>query len=193
VIAHARTHVIAYIALFFAMTGTSMAASAMWTGTNIVDGSLTGTDVLNGSLTGSDIQNGSITPSDLSTTGTSPAAEPWHQVGAAGEPPLLDPFIQPSDGYASPGFYRDQNGRVWLKGTVASTNSSYTPNATIFVLPTGYRPSERLVVSTTATTVNPDGGYGQQRVAIEPDGRVTTGAPTGMYTSLDGVSLRPAP
>src|SRR5690242_9609592 len=56
--------VVAYMALFFAMSGTAYAA-AKWTGTDIVDGSLTGADVAAGSLTGDDIAPGSITGTQL--------------------------------------------------------------------------------------------------------------------------------
>ncbi|WP_151082982.1 hypothetical protein [Nocardioides cynanchi] len=56
------------LALFLVLgTGTAYAASSMWTGANVVDGSLTGADVQDGSLSGTDIQNGSITSSDLAS------------------------------------------------------------------------------------------------------------------------------
>ena len=58
---HLAQHCIAYIALFFAMSGSAFAATVMWTGANIVDGSLTGADVQNGSITGADIQPGAVT------------------------------------------------------------------------------------------------------------------------------------
>src|SRR4051794_10980384 len=66
ILGHMRQNVVAYIALFIALGGTSAYAANEWTGTNIVDESLTGADVkgadatssvagTNGSLTGADI------------------------------------------------------------------------------------------------------------------------------------------
>src|SRR3954465_3812052 len=63
---HMRQNVVAYIALFVALSGTSAYAANEWTGANIVDESLTGADVkgsdatanvagTNGSPTGADI------------------------------------------------------------------------------------------------------------------------------------------
>lgn len=55
-VGHLRTNVVAYVALFLALSGgTAYAASAKWTGTDIVDESLTGVDIKNGSLGASDI------------------------------------------------------------------------------------------------------------------------------------------
>src|SRR3954451_979685 len=68
---HVAANVVAYLALFVAMSGTATAATVMWTGANIADGTLTGADVQDGSLSGGDIQNGSITSSDLAPGATS--------------------------------------------------------------------------------------------------------------------------
>ena len=82
---------IALMAFFIAMTGTAGAATAMWTGANIVDGTLTGADVQNGSLTGADIQPGSVTAADLA-----PGA-------ASAEAPLLT-FDSGTTSYDQPSF-----------------------------------------------------------------------------------------
>jgi hypothetical protein len=58
--------VVAYIALFFAMSGTAY-ATVQWTGANIADGSLTGADVQNGSLTTSDLAAGTVSSGGTST------------------------------------------------------------------------------------------------------------------------------
>src|SRR3954447_1606058 len=72
--------VVAYLALFFAMSGTAYAA-VQWTGANIQDGSLTGADVQDGSLTGADVAPNSITgdniaPGSISGTDLAPNAIP---------------------------------------------------------------------------------------------------------------------
>ena len=56
-----RANAVAFAALFFALCGTSVAASAMWTGANIVDGTLSGRDVGDDSLAGDDIDESTLT------------------------------------------------------------------------------------------------------------------------------------
>lgn len=76
---------IAILALVVATSGgTAYAATAMWTGTNIVDGSLTGADVGNGSLTGADIANGSISSADLASGATTGTSGPLAKIDVAG-------------------------------------------------------------------------------------------------------------
>src|SRR5688500_17519937 len=62
---HLRSHVVAYVALFFALSGTAVAAKPLLTGADIQDGSLTGTDVQNESLTGVDVLNDSLKGADV--------------------------------------------------------------------------------------------------------------------------------
>src|SRR3954451_10084949 len=71
---HIAANLIAYLALFVAMSGTATAATVMWTGANITDGTLTGADVQDGTLSGSDVQNGSISSADLAPGATSGGA-----------------------------------------------------------------------------------------------------------------------
>jgi hypothetical protein len=58
------SQVVAYVALFVALGGTSFAA-VMVTGRQVKDGSLTGTDLKNGSVTGKDLKNRSVTTYDI--------------------------------------------------------------------------------------------------------------------------------
>jgi hypothetical protein len=57
-------NVVATLALFIALGGTSYAALTI-TGKNVKNGSLTGADVKNGSLTGADVKNNSLTGGDI--------------------------------------------------------------------------------------------------------------------------------
>jgi Putative metal-binding motif len=50
VLSHLRSHAVAYVALFFALTGTAIAAKGLITGADIQDNSITGADVLESSL-----------------------------------------------------------------------------------------------------------------------------------------------
>jgi hypothetical protein len=62
---HMRQNVVAYLALFVALGGTTAYAANEWTGTNIVDSSLTGQDIFPNSVPGGDITNGSLTGADI--------------------------------------------------------------------------------------------------------------------------------
>jgi hypothetical protein len=72
---------IAILALVVATSGgTAYAASAMWTGSNIVDGSLTGADIQNGSITSADLaggSGGSATVQPLATIDLAPLTTGW--------------------------------------------------------------------------------------------------------------------
>ena len=57
---HMRHNVVAYLALFFALSGTAIAAKPLLTSADIQDGSLAGVDVRNDSLTGDDILESSL-------------------------------------------------------------------------------------------------------------------------------------
>jgi hypothetical protein len=61
--------VVAYLALFVALGGTSAYAVNEWTGANIVDESLTGRDVLDNTLASADITNQSLTGTDIADFG----------------------------------------------------------------------------------------------------------------------------
>ena len=62
---HLRRNAVAYLALFVALGGTSVAATTLITGKNVKNGSLTGKDVKNSSLTGADLRSDSINSEDI--------------------------------------------------------------------------------------------------------------------------------
>jgi hypothetical protein len=65
---HIRSNLIAYVALFFALSGTAAYASHLTVySSDIVDGQVFSVDVANGSLTGVDVANSSLTGSDVAT------------------------------------------------------------------------------------------------------------------------------
>lgn len=64
-VGHMRRNVVAYLALFVALGGTSAYAANEWTGANIVDESLTGLDIKNGSVASGDVTNESLTGADV--------------------------------------------------------------------------------------------------------------------------------
>lgn len=71
----------------------------------------------------------------------SQAPEPWHVVGAAGEPPFISPWGT-FTGFQVPRF-RKVGNQVFLDGVLGHTNAT---NASVaFVLPVGYRPQATVV------------------------------------------------
>jgi hypothetical protein len=88
-------NVVATVALFVALGGTSYAALTV-TGRNVKDSSLTGRDIRNSSITTADVKNGSLLARDFAagqlpagprgTPGTQGAAGPKGDTGAKGDP-----------------------------------------------------------------------------------------------------------
>jgi len=62
---HLRSNAVAYLALFVALGGTSLAAATVITGKNVKNSSLTGKDVKNSSLTGADVRAESLNGGDV--------------------------------------------------------------------------------------------------------------------------------
>jgi hypothetical protein len=66
IISHIRSNLVAYVALFFALSGTAYAAGGLLIySDNIVDGQVFSVDVADDNLTSLDVQNGSLTGGDL--------------------------------------------------------------------------------------------------------------------------------
>lgn len=91
---HLRRNAVAYLALFIALGGTSVAAVTVITGKNVKNSSLTGVDVKDSSLTGGDIKNRSLRPADFRGSVQGPQGDPGPQgpkgdtgaKGAQGDP-----------------------------------------------------------------------------------------------------------
>jgi hypothetical protein len=214
-------HVIALLALFFAIAGGSAIALQ---GKNSVDSgdikrnAVKSPDIAKNAVTSAKLRNEGVRAVDLGagSVGTSeiqdrgvgaadlPQAEAWHTVGAAGEPPfgnggqgdcVWSSFL--TDIYTSVAFHKDPFGVVRLTGIAdANVGSGGDQNcdagyedASIFVLPPGYRP-------TRAITFPEDGGKqiivnGSTATEFGPPGQVlgysAVGAPE---ITLSQVSFR---
>lgn len=111
------------------------------------------------------------------------APEPWHMVGATGEPAFKNGWANyASASYAKAGFFKDPHGIVHLLGLVSGGTAN--AGAAMFTLPAGYRPAIELILATGSNSV-----YG--RVDIVPNGDVVANTPTSnVWVALDGLTFR---
>jgi hypothetical protein len=154
-------NVVSVIALFVALGGTGLAASQL--GKNSVGpkqlkrNAVTTTKVKNEAITASKVKKGTLTGTQInaSTLGTVPTAnsaqtaqtaqtanalspsEPWHDVGAPGEPTFLNKWANEPALPAEPSvaFYKDLDGIVHLQGYAVKGEGER-----FFELPAGFRP-----------------------------------------------------
>ena len=108
-----------------------------------------------------------------------PPVEKPHLVGASGEIPFQNSWVNFGGTNASASYYKDPFGRVYLKGTI-KTGASGT---TAFTLPAGYRPQEAEIFPVVA-----NGAFGL--VTVNPDGTVSITTGSSTYTTLSGISFR---
>jgi hypothetical protein len=216
--------VFALLALIVAVGGTSAYAANTVFSTDIVDGEVKSVDVGDAEVKSADVKDQSLTTFDVSTflgadvvdntlTGADVdeatlnlVAEPWHEIGAPGEPTFNDGLPNHDfcywtnfDGaHNSAAFLRDRAGFVHLKGLVDANDGDMFQcgvagdYARIFSLPEGYRPAQREVHLTLT-----NGALGRVNVDVFL-GTVTVEAPTTFanaeqWLSLDGISFRCAP
>lgn len=109
--------------------------------------------------------------------------EPWHEVGALGEPALTGSWVYYGSNYPTPAFKKYPDGRVRLKGLVKNGINGQP----IFTLPVGYRPPDpgagaQLIFPTVALSA-----FGEIRVG--PDGAVVCQAGANGFVSLDGIEF----
>jgi hypothetical protein len=114
--------------------------------------------------------------------------EPWHEVGAAGEPPFF-PGWDNSPGGETVAFYKDPMAVVHLKGMVRRV----TGCCAAFMLPAGYRPDSTKVFASTTGNIGLPSSPGNF-VDITTDGRVIpareTSSTAAPFWTLDGITFR---
>jgi hypothetical protein len=175
--------VVSLIALFVSIGGVGYAAATI--GTNDIanravtakklhKNAVTTPKIKAGAVNGAKVEDHSLTGADIRRP------EPYHEIGASGEPPFKNGAHNFGDGFSTAGFFVDREGIVHLKGTVTATEDTV-----IFNLPPGYRPNQELFISTIAT-VSP------ARLFIHPNGDVEVGGavPTTANYALDSVTFR---
>ena len=91
--------------------------------------------------------------------------------------------------YEVPGYYKDPNGFVHLRGLLArgqdNVNLNAWPGEPLFVLPCGFRPENRCIFTTISNTTTTTG-----RIDVAPNGLVSIVYGNTAWISLDGLSFR---
>ena len=78
------------------------------------------------------------TANSATVASSPPPAEPWHEVGAPGEPDFISGWKNVDDpAVVTAAFYKDQLGIVHLRGPVTAPSDA---QSSIFKLPPGFRP-----------------------------------------------------
>lgn len=181
-----RQNLVAYLALFFAIGGTAMAAKPLITGADVADDSLTGADVDEATLSpvpsaanaqnAANADNASLLDNQPPSAFAPSAVEPFHNVGDPGEPEFLDGWFNSEEGAARAGFYKDPWGVVHLKGNVQRASAGGP--SVIFILPEGYRPADLM-------------SFGDRYyLSVFPEGAVYTQLPDNAFAVLGGITFR---
>jgi hypothetical protein len=104
-------------------------------------------------------------------------------------PTFQNGWVNYDNVYNSAGYFKDSLGIVHLRGLVRNGTS----NTTIFILPAGYRPSNReLLTVQTYTTATGTANNTTGRVDILTDGQVLIVFGSNGWLSLDGLTFRSA-
>ena len=199
-------NVIATLALFLALGGVGIAATKLpknSVGTKqLKKNSVTGAKVKKHTLTGKDINLAKLgTVPSATNAGTASALtplEPFHAVGAAGEPPFLDGSVTrpPEQGvsFHPVGFYKDHEGIVHLEGLANVGPGESGEEGLIFLLPPGFRPApgvslsfpsvdSETILSVLGAGVKSKGGQDISGAVLAIEGKETV-------ASLNGVTFR---
>jgi hypothetical protein len=217
-------NVVATLSLFLVLGGgTALAAYVVSSNSQVGPGTISGhkpptgahTNIIGGSVNATDLANQSVTQAKLKPP------EPWHELGATGEPTLnsaggaLCSWSNFDSNHDSAAFYRDPFGVVHLKGVLKVTmaigdngdcwydngvnDQAYQiANRRIFTLPLGYRPAKRLtdiaLTNGKVGRIDVDG----PGLSGQPAGAVSVDYPTSQndvksYLSLNGISFRCSP
>jgi hypothetical protein len=167
-----------------AVTEAKIAAGAV-TAAKIPDGSLTGAKI-NISTLGTvpsaeraSTANTAATADSANTAKSLAASEPWHVVGAPGEPAFTGGWSSIGTSFEPVSFYKDQAGIVHLKGPAAGGSG------TLFNLPPGFRPAPTTFL---AFAVLCDCAVEDRLEISGSDGAITINPATFVY--LEGVSFK---
>jgi len=182
--------VISVIALVVALGGVGYAAATIGT-SEIENGAVTARKLHANAVKTQKIRDEAVNGAKVkeSTLAQVPSArrankltppEPYHEIGAAGEPVFQNGAENFGEEFSTAGFFIDHEGVVHLKGTVKAPTF-----AVIFTLPARYRPSQQLFIPTQATQVS-------SAIYVYPNGDVQVRGGSGATNNyaLDSITFR---
>jgi hypothetical protein len=178
---HIRRNVVAYLALFVAITGTAVASGVLNKKkvNKIISNRAPGLSVAHAKS--ADSAASLNPPSAPTSAGLSDTVTPNSCTGVATNQWYN---ADPADN-SSAAYYRDRQGRVFLQGIIVDCG---TPSATIFSLPAGFRPEKTEAEALTAITNGPF------KLQISSNGDLPViGLSPNSIMSLDGLSFRCGP
>jgi hypothetical protein len=163
---------------------------------------VTAAKVKKGTLTGAQINASTLGTVPVADSAKSaivanslPPAEPWHEVGAPGEPVFQNGWEDEGPGNIPVGFYKDQLGIVHLRGAMKAPSTS---EQSIFKLPPGFRPTPNKDSIFTGYCVAGTlcGSWSEERIDVaggnseHPEVSGTVLASPAKLVSLDGITFR---
>jgi hypothetical protein len=100
-------------------------------------------------------------------------------------PTLLNGWVYYGAPYNTPGYYKDQFGRVWIKGLIKSGTT--TNGTAVFQLPVDYRPPSQYLL-TSATN---DATFASKhcRIDVDTSGNVLIYDVSSVWVSLDRINF----
>lgn len=104
----------------------------------------------------------------------------WTIIGDSGAPAFENSWVNFGGGHAVAAFLKDNQNMVVIKGLVKTG----TPVSTVFTLPTGYRPAEKLIISSIAQ------GSAIAQINIDIDGTVDVNVGSSTWTSLNAITFK---
>lgn len=108
--------------------------------------------------------------------------DPWHVVGAAGQPAFLNGYAFYGAPFVPPRFRIDPFGKVTITGLLTGSAAN-----NVFQLPVGYRPDTENIFIVKANIGSVELGA---RIDVSPGGMVSVGTAGAVsYLSLDGVEF----
>jgi hypothetical protein len=163
-------NVVSVIALFVALGGGAYAAF------HLPKNSVRSKNIVNGQVKKPDLAASLKSPPTIHNVTSGAFENGWHNYA-------------PDN--TQTGFFRDREGVVHLRGSVAPQTSNSGGAEPIFTLPPGYRPAK--LEEFAALTVNTGPTHAINQVEVQDDGVIQPIDDVGIWLSLSGITFRCGP